>query len=159
MMPRSRKCISQRSVGPFVTIGAAVNRYVIGIDVGGTSVKTGIFSSSDSLLDHWAIPTDAAHGGSRIVSNITASILENLQRLELTIDQIVGAGIGIPGFINHSKNEVFEAVNIGWKNTPVGDQLSQLLGIPVWIENDANLAALGEYRQTTGDKPGSLLFV
>lgn len=119
-------------------------KYVFGVDVGGTTVKLGLFDDSGSVLDKWEIPTRSADGGKEILPDIAKSIVEALGRDEISRDDIVGIGIGVPGPAL-SDGTVPVCVNLGWKEkTDVAGDMKRLTGIETRVGNDANVAALGE---------------
>ena len=123
----------------------------IGIDVGGTSVKIGLFETTGELLDKWEVKTRKENGGANILPDVAASIRGKLQErgLELKRD-IAGAGLGVPGPVLPD-GSVEVCVNLGWRNINPQKELSELLdGIPVKSGNDANVAALGEMWQGGG---------
>ena len=123
----------------------------IGIDVGGTSVKIGLFETTGELLDKWEVKTRKENGGANILPDVAASIRGKLQErgLELKKD-IAGAGLGVPGPVLPD-GSVEVCVNLGWRNINPQKELSELLdGIPVKSGNDANVAALGEMWQGGG---------
>lgn len=121
----------------------------IGIDVGGTTVKIGIFGIDGSLLNKWEVPTRIEENGKYILSDVAASIQEKLKELEISIEDVEGAGIGVPGPVMPD-GYVEVCVNLGWKDTNPQTELKKLLGVPVRSGNDANVAALGEMWQGGG---------
>ena len=125
--------------------------YAVGVDVGGTTVKIGIFRTSGDLLLKWEIVTDKKDGGRNILPDIADSIKSMLSNKGIGPDEIQGVGIGIPGAILN-RSIVNRAVNLGWDVVPVKDQLEQLFDgkINVLVGNDANVAALGEMWQGGG---------
>ncbi|MFB4164760.1 ROK family glucokinase [Alteribacillus sp. JSM 102045] len=126
-------------------------QYVLGIDVGGTSVKQAVFTVDGNMLKKWSISTDKADNGTNILKDISASVNKALSSLKLDKKQFIGAGVGVPGFIDMESGMVDFAVNIGWKKYPIVRILSDYLNIPVAVDNDANLAAAGEYWRGAGD--------
>lgn len=121
----------------------------IGIDVGGTTVKIGVFGIDGKLLEKWEVPTRKEEGGKYILSDVAASVQEKLKALGIGMDEVEGAGIGVPGPVMPD-GYVEVCVNLGWKDKNPQKELSQLLGIPVLSGNDANVAALGEMWQGGG---------
>lgn len=117
--------------------------YCFGIDVGGTSVKCGLFRTDGTLIDKWEIPTRTENNGSEILPDVAKTIEEKIQEKNLDKADIDGVGIGIPGPVN-SKGEVACAVNLYWGFKAVAKELSELTGLPAKAGNDANVAALGE---------------
>lgn len=121
-------------------------QYIFGIDVGGTSVKIGLFGEDAALIEKWEIKTRKEDGGSKILPDIAASIQEKAAEHDISKEQIIGAGVGVPGPVN-AHGEVLECVNLGWGRVDVEKKLGELLGVPVKAANDANVAALGEMWQ------------
>lgn len=122
----------------------------IGIDIGGTTVKIGIFETDGTLLYKWEIPTRKEEGGSYILSDIAASIKETVKERQMELTDFAGAGMGLPGPVEEDGHIEF-CVNLGWKAMNPQEILSGLLdGLPVKSNNDANVAALGEMWQGGG---------
>lgn len=122
----------------------------IGIDIGGTSVKLGLFETDGTLLHKWEVPTRKEEGGKYILPDVAASIREVLAGQGLGLSDVVGAGMGVPGPVMPD-GHVEVCVNLGWRDVNPQQQLSALLdGIPVKSGNDANVAALGEMWQGGG---------
>ena len=123
--------------------------YIFGIDIGGMSVKCGLFeyeeSSSPKLIDKWVVPTDTSDGGSRILADIADSVLGEIGRIGIEPHKIRGCGIGVPGAVS-GERIVVGCPNLGWGRFDVAEEFSKLSGIGnVRIANDANAAAFGEY--------------
>lgn len=117
--------------------------YLFGVDVGGTTVKLGLFNVEGSLLDKWEIPTRKEDSGSHILEDVADSIKAKMQEKGIDHDEVLGTGIGTPGPVN-DEGVVIKAVNLGWNVFNVAKTLSDLLNMPVKAGNDANVAALGE---------------
>ncbi|MCH4032679.1 MAG: ROK family glucokinase [Lachnospiraceae bacterium] len=118
--------------------------YAFGIDVGGTTVKCGLFSTKGELLDSWEIPTRKEDGGKYILGDIAEAIRKKCTEKELKKEDVLGVGIGVPGPVLED-GIVNNCVNLGWGVVDVKENLSKLLDdIPVEVGNDANVAALGE---------------
>ncbi len=122
----------------------------IGIDIGGTTVKIGIFETDGSLLDKWEVPTRKEEDGRYILPDVAASVLAKLQEMGIAKEDVAGAGMGVPGPIMPD-GHVEVCVNLGWRDRNPQEELADLLGgIPVRSGNDANVAALGEMWQGGG---------
>ena len=122
----------------------------IGVDVGGTTVKVGLFELDGTLLRKWEVPTRKEEGGVNILPDVAASIRKVLEEEQLTLNDVAGAGMGIPGPVLPD-GYVEVCVNLGWHDINPQRQLSDLLeGLPVRSGNDANVAALGEMWQGGG---------
>lgn len=123
----------------------------IGVDVGGTTVKIGLFEVTGELLKKWEVPTRTEEQGKYILSDAAASILEVLKQEGISLDDIEGAGIGVPGPVKRD-GYVEVCVNLGWRDRYPAKELGKLLGgIPVQCGNDANVAALGEMWKGGGE--------
>ena len=119
-------------------------RYCIGVDVGGTSVKLGLFETEGKLLDKWEIPTRKEKHGEQILPDVAASILEKLEERKIRREDVAGVGMGIPAPVD-SEGVVQQTANVGWGYKEVTRELSELLdGMRVEAGNDANVAAMGE---------------
>ena len=126
-----------------------MDKYCFGVDLGGTTVKIGLFSIEGQLQDKWEIPTRTENHGAEILSDIAASIQRRMDTGHLSKEQVTGIGIGVPGPVLN-ENIVQGCVNLGWGNVRVADELSALTGLKVKAANDANVAALGEQWQGGG---------
>ncbi len=121
-----------------------MSRKCIGVDIGGTTVKVGIFEVDGTLLHKWEVPTRKEDGGSHILEDVAASIRKVLADNKMDLAEVVGAGMGVPGPVMPN-GYVEVCVNLGWRDMNPQQELSALLdGIPVKSGNDANVAALGE---------------
>lgn len=120
-----------------------MSRFVFGVDIGGTSVKLGLFDELGTVIDKWEIPTRTDDSGSHILPDIAESIQSKIKDKKIEKDQIAGVGVGAPGPIDN-EGVVHCAVNLGWGTFSIRDTLSSLLELPVMAGNDANVAALGE---------------
>lgn len=125
---------------------------LIGVDIGGTTVKIGFFTLEGMILEKYEISTNKENKGIQIIPDIAHSISDRMEQLELKKESIMGIGVGAPGFIIDDIGVVEEAVNIGWKGVNLGGELHELTGLPVFIGNDANLAALGENWMGSGNQ-------
>lgn len=116
-------------------------KYVFGVDIGGTTVKIGLFDVEGNVLDKWEIPTRTENDGEEILPDVADSIREKMKQMDK--EAIAGVGVGAPGPIDAS-GVVHRAVNLGWKTFNVKETLEALINLPVRAGNDANVAALGE---------------
>lgn len=123
-----------------------MSKYCFGVDVGGTTVKLGLFNTDGDLLEKWEIPTVTADGGKAILPDIARSIQKMMDGREMEREEVAGVGIGAPGPID-SEGTVYGAVNLGWGTFSIKKELQRLLNMPVEAGNDANVAALGEMWQ------------
>lgn len=121
-----------------------MSKIVFGVDIGGTTVKLGVFHVDGTLIEKWEIPTRTTEGGKYIFTDIADSILKKMEALGYAKEDCSGVGIGAPGPVD-SKGIIRGAINLGWGELNLGETFSKLLGMPVKAGNDANVAALGEY--------------
>lgn len=127
-----------------------MGKYCIGVDIGGTTVKIGLFTDKGNVKDKWEIVTRKDEGGSFILSDIAASVDEKLEQEKINKKDILGIGLGIPGPIT-ADGTVLKCVNLGWGIFNVAEEVKKLTGISnVKVGNDANVAALGEMWQGGG---------
>lgn len=127
-----------------------VATYCFGIDVGGTTIKCGLFQVTGKLLDKWEIPTRTEHNGSAILPDIADTISKEMLKKQLDKNQIAGIGLGIPGPVDE-EGAVLAAVNLHWGYVNLVEEMQNLTGMKVKAANDANVAALGEMWQGGGN--------
>lgn len=121
-----------------------MSQYVFGVDIGGTTVKMGLFETDGTLLDKWEIPTRKDNGGEAILPDVAESIQNKMKEKSIEKEAVAGVGVGVPGPVDDD-GIVHVAVNLGWGVFNVSETLSGLLdGMEVKAGNDANVAALGE---------------
>ena len=132
-------------------------KYGFGVDLGGTTVKMGLFTQEGELLDKWEIATDTSEGGKNIPRDMAGSILFRMEGRGLIKDDCLGIGIGVPGQV--WDDGTADAVNLGWKRVPVIGELTRITGLRAVGDNDANMAAMGEYWQGGGKGYSSLVLV
>jgi glucokinase len=117
---------------------------IVGVDIGGTTVKIGLLKIDGKIIKKWEIETKKSKDGTQVVDDIWDSVLITLTELSIDLEQLLGIGIGAPGFIDGENGYVYEAVNLGWKDFNLADYMSSKSGLPVFVENDANIAVIGE---------------
>ncbi|MCT1575906.1 ROK family glucokinase [Oceanobacillus kimchii] len=132
---------------------------LVGIDIGGTTVKIGFISENGKIVHKWEVSTNLADGGRHIVPEIWSSIESKMEHLSYSLSSIIGLGVGAPGFIDAEKGYVHEAVNIGWKNVALAEAFQQYAKVPVYVENDANIAVLGENWVGAGNQADNLIAI
>ena len=135
-----------------------MGKYIFGVDVGGTSVKMGLFDMTGMVVDKWEIPTRTEESGERILPDIAESINRKAAEKQYTKEDICGIGIAVPGPVD-AAGVVNKAVNLGWGVTPVKETMERLCGVPTVVGNDANVAALGEMWKGGGQGYDSLVLV
>ena len=123
-----------------------MKEYAFGIDLGGTTAKIGLFTTSGALLEKWEVPTDTSNAGEHILENLAAAVLGKMKEQSIDPEQVEGVGIGVPGPVQNASVVPIVCANLGgWGEQNVSARLSGLLdGLKVLVGNDANVAALGE---------------
>lgn len=127
-------------------------KWLIGVDLGGTTTKMAFISMYGEVLHKWEIPTDIDNEGKNITLNIAKSIDAKLNELGHSKTEVAGIGMGAPGPVDLPTGVIFEAVNLGWREPyPLKDLLEVETSLPAVIDNDANCAALGEMWKGAGN--------
>lgn len=126
-----------------------MKKYGFGVDIGGTSVKIGLFEMTGELLEKWEIKTNTENGGAAILDDVAAAVLGKLEEKAISKDDVEGIGVGVPGPVGKD-GTVFKCVNLGWGVFNVSTALTEKTGLHVLVGNDANVAALGELWQGGG---------
>ncbi|MGP7816237.1 ROK family glucokinase [Niallia sp. 01092] len=125
--------------------------WVVGVDLGGTTVKIAFLTLNGEIIENWEIPTDNSDEGKNITKDIAKSVEEHLQKWNHSKSNVLGVGMGAPGPFDYKTGVIYNTVNLGWPdNFPLKEKLETELGLPVSIDNDANCAALGEMWKGAG---------
>lgn len=133
---------------------------LIGIDLGGTTVKFAILTQEGEIQQKWSIETDIENEGKNIVPNIIESINHHLTLYGLGAEDFLGIGMGSPGTVDQKKGTVIGAFNLNWRTLqPVKEQIEVGTCIPFYIDNDANVAGLGEGWKGAGENGTDIVFV
>ncbi len=133
---------------------------IIGIDLGGTSIKFGILTLEGEVQDKWAIPTNILSDGKYIVPDIIESINHRLNLYNLDKSDFIGIGMGTPGTVDIEAATVRGAFNLNWADVQeVGAPISEGVGLPFILDNDANVAALGERWVGAGENQPDVVFI
>lgn len=135
-----------------------MKQYCFGIDVGGTSVKCGLFETDGSVVEKWEIPTRVENQGEAILPDVAETILKKIEEKSIDKETVVGVGIGIPGPVNEN-GEVECAVNLHWGYKDIARELHELTGLTAKAGNDANVAALGEAWKGSAEGARNLFMV
>ncbi len=135
-----------------------MKKYCFGIDVGGTTVKCGLFSIDGTVIDKWEIKTITDNGGERILPDVAKTVLDKMTEKAIEKDEVAGIGIGVPGPVK-GDGTIECAVNLHWGFKNIAKEVSDLTGLPVKAGNDANVAALGEMWKGGGIGCKSLIMV
>lgn len=126
-----------------------MDKYCFGIDIGGTTVKCGLFTQQGELKEKWEITTRREDHGSKVPQDVADTIAKKMEEHKILKEEVVGIGIGVPGPITED-GTVLKCANLGWDIFNVNDKMSELTNLKVAAANDANVAALGEMWQGGG---------
>ena len=135
-----------------------MSKYSFGVDVGGTTIKMGLFDLDGNVLDKWEIKTRTENGGVNVLPDIAEAIKAKISEKAIAKEDVVGVGIGVPGPVD-DKGVVYKCVNLGWGVLNINEELGKLLDMPVKGGNDANVAALGEMWKGGGQGFESIVVV
>ena len=133
-------------------------KYCFGVDIGGTTVKIGLFKTDGELVDKWEIKTHTENQGEAVLPDIAVSLKEKMQEREMDTAQVSGIGIGLPAPVDEN-GIVKNSANIGWGYKEVTREMEELTGMKVASGNDANVAALGEMWLGAGRGHKNLIMV
>ncbi len=133
--------------------------YYAGIDLGGTFIKCGLVDETGRIVCKDKIPTGKERPYREIAADMVKLILSLTERGGIEKDAVKAVGIGSPGTIDSENGVIVYSNNISWKNIPLCRELREATGLPVFITNDANAAALGEHFSGAGKKYSSTIFV
>src|SRR5437867_3060714 len=115
--------------------------YVVGVDLGGTKILAGVFDSSLECIGTTKVSTKAERGVEVVTERIARCVQDAIDEADLSLNRVVGVGVGAPGAVDFEAGTVIFAPNLeGWKDVPLKKQLEKHLGVPVFVENDANIA-------------------
>ena len=125
-------------------------RYLVGVDIGGTNIVVGTVSEDGSqVLGVRSVPTQSEEGPQAVIGRIARQVQASMGEAEksggVRRDSIMGVGIGAPGPLDRERGLVLLTPNLGWRNLPLRDLVSEAVGLPATLDNDANCAVYGEW--------------
>src|SRR6185295_15722510 len=125
-------------------MSSTVEKFAIGIDIGATKIASVLLSEQGELVDSAQMLTLANEGIQFVFDKVADQILDFARQSPGTVS---GVGIGSPGKVDSNDGIVYDAVNLGWKEVQLVDEVAKRIGsdLPIWIQKDTNLNALGEY--------------
>ena len=129
----------------------------VGVDLGGTKILSGVFTSQLTLLQTAKLSTKSDRGFDAVVDRIARCVLDAVDEADASLKQVRAIGIGAPGAIRPESGEVIFAPNLQWEDAPLKKALEKQLSVPVFVENDCNACALGVYEMELKGKPKSML--
>ncbi|HQK76574.1 MAG TPA: ROK family protein, partial [Candidatus Hydrogenedentes bacterium] len=137
-----------------------MTKAMIGIDLGGTNVKTAVVSREGEVMGKDSRPTDADQGLEAVLDKMVEGVDAALQAAKVRRADVLAAGIGAPGPMNWQTGVVFAPPNLpGWKDVPLARLMRERLQIPVYVDNDANVACYGEFWLGVGRNVDSMVLL
>ena len=133
-------------------------KYCFGVDIGGTTVKIGLFKTDGELVDKWEIKTRTENKGEAILPDIAESLKKKMEEKGIEASQMSGIGIGVPAPVDDN-GVVQNTANLGWGYKEVNREMDELTGLKVAAGNDANVAALGEMWLGAGKGQKNMIMV
>ena len=118
--------------------------YSVGIDLGGTNIAVGVVDEKGNIISKTSIPTDNSRNYKEIIKDMARASFDAIEKAGLNISDIDGIGIGSPGTVDSENGIIVYANNLKFENVPMREELNSHIGLPIFISNDANYAALGE---------------
>lgn len=135
-------------------------KYAIGIDIGGTKIALGAVADEGCIRAQAVIPTDSRQGLEGAIRRIGCAVREVLHAGDVTVAEVAGVGVGCTGPVNPLTGVVDNPHTLpGWEGCNLVTALSNELGLPVWLENDADTAAFGEYHFGAGERSERLVML
>ena len=121
-------------------------QFTIGIDLGGTNIKSGLLDAQGNLVYRTSIATEAEHGFEHVFARLVKLVDQIITEAGVARSDVTGIGYGTPGPMSHAEGIIHASPNLpGWVNIPMRKRFSEATGLPVTLENDANVAAYGEF--------------
>ena len=137
-----------------------MDKKLIGVDLGGTTIKFAITTEDGVIQQRWSIETNILDEGSHIVPDIIESINHHLEMYGMKPEQFIGIGMGTPGTVDLEKGTVVGAYNLNWKTVQnVKEEIEKGTNIKFAVGNDANVAALGERWKGAGENADDVVFI
>ena len=133
-------------------------KYCFGVDIGGTTVKLGLFTAGGEIVDKWEIKTRTENQGEAVLPDIAEALNAKLAEKKIGRDEVEGIGVGVPAPVN-AEGVVQNTANLGWGYKEVKREMEELSGMRAEIGNDANVAALGEMWMGAGKGRKNIVMV
>lgn len=135
-----------------------MQRYVVGVDLGGTKISTALSNLNGEVISQTTVPTNASEGEIPVLNRIIESVEKVIKDGSVTYEEIKGIGIGSPGPLDAEKGTIIYTPNLPFNNFNLVEPLNKKFGVPVFLDNDANVAAIGEYMFGAGKGAKDVVF-
>lgn len=133
--------------------------YVVGIDLGGTKISGALADIDGVILSQYTIPTNAMEGEEAVLSRIIEVIEKVIMEAKKTKDMIKAIGIGSPGPLDSKKGVIIVTPNLPFKDFQLINPIKEKFNIPTYLDNDANVAAIGEYMLGAGQGTRNMVYI
>ena len=133
--------------------------FLVGVDLGGTKIYAGVFKPGMNCIGTARVSTKADRGADAVIERIARCVQDAVDECDLNMKQVRGVGVGAPGAVDTETGRVIFAPNLGWEDVQFKKALEKQLDVPVFVENDCNMAMLGVYEKELGAKPEHALGV
>ncbi|HZQ45967.1 MAG TPA: ROK family protein, partial [Verrucomicrobiae bacterium] len=131
--------------------------YLVGVDLGGTKILTGVFSNTLKCVGRSKMSTKAERGPESVIERIAHCVQDAVDECDLNLKQVKGVGIGAPGSVDAENGKVMFAGNLGWKDIALKKELEKQLQLPVFLQNDCNGCTLGVHEVELEGKPRNMI--
>ncbi|HEX4643987.1 MAG TPA: ROK family protein, partial [Verrucomicrobiae bacterium] len=131
--------------------------YLVGVDLGGTKILAGVFTNSLKCVGRSKMSTKAERGPAAVIDRIAHCVQDAVDECDLDIKQVKGVGIGAPGSVDPENGRVIFAGNLGWKDISLKKELEKQLQLPVFLQNDCNVCALGVHEVELEGRPRTMV--
>ena len=135
-----------------------MKNYVIGVDLGGTKISTALSTFDGNIISQTVVPTNASEGELPVLNRIISSINEVINGANITINEVEAIGIGSPGPLDAKKGLIITTPNLPFKNYNLVQPIKERFNVPVYLDNDANVAAIGEFMFGAGKGKENIVF-
>ena len=120
-------------------------KYCVGIDLGGTNIAVGVVNENYEIVGRAQTKTNCPRPAQEILADMADVARKAVEKAGLTMKDVECVGVGSPGSVNQDTGDIIYANNLGFRDVPMRKMLEKALGVPVYVENDANAAAYGEF--------------
>jgi glucokinase len=152
-----RQAVSRQPTNKAMAEPSSKSEYLLGVDVGGTKILTGVFNQQLKCLGRTKVSTKAERGQEAVIERIARCIMDAVDECDLSLKQVKGIGIGVPAPVDPETGKVIFAPNLKWEDVPLKKDLEKLLDVPVFVDNDCNICTLGVYETELNPKPRNLV--
>lgn len=135
-----------------------MKKYVIGIDLGGTKISTALSTFEGEVVKNVVVPTEAKDGEKAVIDRIIGTVKTVLTEASISTDEVEAIGIGSPGPLDAKAGTIISTPNLPFKNYNVVQPIKDVFNVPVYLDNDANVAAIGEYMFGAGKGKENIVY-